>query len=189
MEDKKVLTTLEEVKAISDPYRYRILSTLIDMNEPATVKQIADKLSEVPAKVHYHIKKLEKAEIIKLVYTKEINGIIAKYYEPVATDFEIKCSKEIEEPTKKMMLAESQRMLSELYNDSKEIFLNSVGRSMEESKDKEGKGAIITNNLYLTEEEANEIMVLMESFFKKHKVEDTKKIKYHSFFTIIKNRE
>lgn len=189
MEDKKVLTTLEEVKAISDPYRYRILTTLINMNEPATVKQIADKMGEVPAKVHYHIKKLEKAEIIKLVYTKEINGIIAKYYEPLATGFEIECSKEIEEPAKKMILAESQRMLSELYDESKKIFLNSVGKAAKDEKDKDAKGSITTNNLYLTEEEVNEIMALMESFFKKHKEEDAEKIKYHSFFTIIKNRE
>ena len=31
MEDRKVLTTLEEVKAISDPFRYRIIITLIDI--------------------------------------------------------------------------------------------------------------------------------------------------------------
>lgn len=181
MKDKKVLTTLEEVKAISDPFRYRILNTLTDMDGPATVKQIADKMKEVPAKVHYHVKKLEKVEIVKLVFTKEINGIIAKYYEPLATDFEIKCSKEVDEPAKNMLLAESQRMISEFYDESKNIFLNSTNKVIEKSK-----GTIINKDVYLTEEEAEEIIELMKSFFKKHKEEDSKKLKYHSFFTIVR---
>ncbi len=39
-------------------------------------------MGEVPAKVHYHVKKLESAGILKLQHTKEINGIVAKFYQP-----------------------------------------------------------------------------------------------------------
>ncbi|WP_461612398.1 ArsR/SmtB family transcription factor [Clostridium sp. Marseille-QA1073] len=179
MEDRKVLTTLEEVKAISDPFRYRILNTLIDMNEPATVKQIADKMKEVPSKIYYHVNKLEKVGIV-IIYTKKIKGVITKYYEPLARKFEIKCSKEVEEPSKMMLLAVSQMMISEFYDESKDIFLSSMDKSIHESN-----GTIIKKNIYLTEGEADEIIELMKSFFKNHKQKDSKKLKYHSFFTII----
>lgn len=59
------------------------------MKKPATVKQIADKLGEVPANIHYHVKKLEKSNIVSLDHTEEIRGIIAKYYKPTAERFEI----------------------------------------------------------------------------------------------------
>lgn len=108
---------------MSDPFKYRILMTFYKMEQPATVKQIADAINEVPANVHYHVKKMEQAGILQLIHTKEINGIIAKYYEPTAKTFDIRCSEELEEPNKKLMLAESQQMVSEVYNSSKNTFL------------------------------------------------------------------
>lgn len=63
------LTTLEQIKAYSDPYRLKIITYLRNNQESATVKEIADFFGEVPAKVHYHIKKLEKAGILELVKT------------------------------------------------------------------------------------------------------------------------
>lgn len=83
------LTTLEQIKAYSDPYMLKIITYLRNNQESATVKEIADFFGEVPAKVHYHIKKLEKAGILELVKTKEIKGIIAKYYYLTAESFNI----------------------------------------------------------------------------------------------------
>ena len=80
MDKVKVLRSLEEVKALSDPYRFKILNCFYEMKKPATVKQIADKLGEVPANIHYHVKKLEKFDIVRLHHTEEIRGIVAKYY-------------------------------------------------------------------------------------------------------------
>lgn len=53
---------------------------------PMTVKEIADEMNLSPAKVYYHIKKLESIGVITLKYTKVINGIVAKYYD-FATDY------------------------------------------------------------------------------------------------------
>ena len=43
----------------------------------------------------------------------------------------------------------------------------------------------MSKNIYLAEEEADEIIYLMRNFLKNHKEEDYKKLKYHVFFTII----
>jgi predicted transcriptional regulator len=187
MEEIKVLTTLEEVKAISDPLKYKILITFNKMEHPATVKQIADALKEVPSKIHYHVKKMELAGILKLVYTKEIKGIIAKYYEPTAKVFEIKCSEEASEGNKKIMLAESQQMIAEFYDDSKNIFLDELTCCAK--CEEKSNGTVSMQDLYLTDEEECEFSKRMIDFFEKYKNKDRNignAHKYHYFISRIK---
>ena len=38
-------------------------------------------MGEVPAKIHYHVKKLEAIGVLYIKYTKQVNGITAKYYD------------------------------------------------------------------------------------------------------------
>ena len=85
----KILSSLEEFKAISDPYRMQIIELLSEASEPMTVSEVAAKLGDVPAKTHYHMKKLEKAGIVSIVQTREVNGILAKYYRPTADSFQV----------------------------------------------------------------------------------------------------
>lgn len=85
MEKLLVLNTLEQIKAISNPYRMDILKSFArNLKQPWSVKMIADELGETPSKLHYHIKELEKNGILEIVDTREINGIIEKYYLPTA---------------------------------------------------------------------------------------------------------
>ena len=187
MEKIKVLTTLEEVKAISDPFKYRILTSFYKLNEPATVKQIADTINEVPAKVHYHVKKMEKAGILRLSYTKEINGIIAKYYELTAESFDIKCTDELIEPNKKLMLAESQRMIAEFYENSKSTFLDQLPSSMDKTEKTEGN--LTMQDLYLTEKEADDFLQYISDFVGKYSQRERQceeRSKYHFFTSFVK---
>lgn len=187
METKKVLTTLEEVKAISDPFKYRILTSFYKLKAPATVKQIADAINEVPAKVHYHVKKMEQIGILKLSYTKEINGIIAKYFEPTAESFDIKCTDELAEPNKKLMLAESQRILAGFYETSKNIFLDQLSYSSEVNA--KTNGQVTIQDLYLTDEEAEEFEQYVSSFVSKYSQEvrnTNDRQKYHYFSSLFK---
>lgn len=188
MDETRILSSIDEVKALSDPYRFRILNCLNDIGGPATVKQIADKLGEVPAKVHYHIKKLESFDIVRLHHTEEVKGIIAKFYLATAKHFEIKCSDGQGDFAVNLMLGETQRMLGKIYEDSKEIFLSQVQKSAASQEKERAKGSIITNDVYLTEEQALEFRRYVEDFFEKNKLEDKSngQQKYHCFFSIIR---
>jgi hypothetical protein len=189
MEEKKVLTTLDEVKAISDPYKYRILMSFYNIKEPATVKQIADSLKEVPAKVYYHVKKMEKLGILKLIYTKEIKGIIAKYYEPTAATFDIKCTNEAMSANKNLMLAESQRLLGEIYDTSKNSFFDQLIRSSEQGE--RTGGTLSLSDLYLTAEEAEEFANYFENFINRYESKDRLENnlnKYHCFISFFKTK-
>ena len=190
MQEKIVLTTLEEIKAFSDPFRYKILMCFYKMKQPATVKEIADAIDQVPANVHYHVKKLEKFGILKLVYTKEIKGIIAKYYEPTAATFNIEYPSELAELSKKLLLAESQLMLAQIYDDSKNIFLEQL--NYEAQPKEKSKGIISMDYLYLTETEAMEFNEYIKDFMDKHGTKDISidgLKKFHFFFSNVEIKD
>ncbi|WP_102399571.1 ArsR/SmtB family transcription factor [Haloimpatiens massiliensis] len=186
MSDKKVrtLTTMEEIKAISDPYRYRILKCFSDIKNPATVKQVADTLGEVPAKVYYHVKKLEKVGILRLSHTEEINGIIAKYYELVADSFDIKSTKEVEEPIKKLMLSESQKIIAEVFDNAKAEFLNQIDKYSNVTT--KGEGDVRAASIYCSDDELLEFNNYINKFIDKHQKagEDKEIKKYNVFFNL-----
>ncbi len=81
------ITTLEQLKAISDPLRVDILEILAD--EALTVKQMADKLSQPATKLYYHVSELEAAGFVKLVGTRVKSGIIEKYYRIAAESMQV----------------------------------------------------------------------------------------------------
>ena len=189
MLDTKVLSSIEEVKAISDPIKFKILMTFNNMEKPATVKQIADALKEVPAKVHYHVKKMEKLGILQLIYTKEVNGIIAKFYEPTARHFEVKCSDDIDNASKTVLLGETQIMLSKIYDTSKETFLEELSEAAK--KNEKINGTLTMRDLYLTETQAEEFSKYIEDFFNKYKIQDKNvdnTSKHHCFVSFLKLR-
>ncbi|WP_425448481.1 ArsR/SmtB family transcription factor [Dethiothermospora halolimnae] len=179
----KILTTEEEIKAFSDPYRLKILSHYHRLNEPATVKQIADKMEQTPAKVHYHVKKLEKAGILELSHTKEVNGIIAKYYKPTAGDFQIN-NKEIDNSIRNVMLNESQKMIANIYDNSKEYVVRSFDkyRNTKKGELKSSSGVVGGTEIYLTDKEHEEFLEYIDKFVEKHQNKGPSNKKVYHFF-------
>jgi DNA-binding transcriptional ArsR family regulator len=80
------ITTLEQVKAISDPTRSRILGII--QNQPATAKQIAQALNMPPGTVGYHLQVLESSGLAQVVARRLIRGIVATYYTRTARIFQ-----------------------------------------------------------------------------------------------------
>src|SRR5215472_14641039 len=87
IEDVFSLTTLDQVRTMADPLRVRILERLV--RAPMTVKMLGTDLGEPPAKVHYHVRELERIGVIRLVETREKGGVLEKYYRAVARDFKV----------------------------------------------------------------------------------------------------
>jgi DNA-binding transcriptional ArsR family regulator len=81
------LTTLDQVRTMADPLRVRILDRLV--HAPMTVKMLGTDLGEPPAKVHYHVRELERIGVIHLVETREKGGVLEKYYRAVARTFTV----------------------------------------------------------------------------------------------------
>ncbi len=182
LEKEKTLSTEEEIKIFSDPYRIRILTIFKNLGKPATVKEIADLMKEVPSKVHYHIKKLESIDVLKLIYTREINGIIAKYYEPTAESFAIGTELD-NSPIDDVIKDEIRKLIVNLYDESRNIILDYLSERGDNIKSKE-RSSIVSKSVYLTEEEFKEFNQILEEFYYKHREKKLDGKKYHLFNTI-----
>ena len=208
------LTTLEQIKAYSDPYRLKIITYLRNNQESATVKEIADFFGEVPAKVHYHIKKLEKAKsiteddakkaqediqkivdkyikevekagILELVKTKEIKGIIAKYYYLTAESFNIE-GNQIKKEAKQVYKSQILNILSEYYDSSKEQTMKRISEKVDTGNAEDSIG-FNYKNIYLNEEEFKEVNRQMRELVKKYERKEEGKMPCHVFSVCLKH--
>ena len=87
------VTTSEQLKAFAEPVRTRILGII--QNQPATAKQIADRLGIAPGTVGHHLQVLEAAGLAKIVARRLVRGIVAKYYTRTARIFKFDMPSEV----------------------------------------------------------------------------------------------
>ena len=81
------LTSLDQARTIADTLRVRMIGFLI--RQRLTVTQLGELMGETPAKVHYHVRELERIGVVRLVETREKGGILEKYYRAVAKNIEV----------------------------------------------------------------------------------------------------
>ena len=87
MEEIHFIDRLDQIKALSDPLRVRILEALT--HSEMTTKQAADLLGEPPTKLYRHVETLHNAGLIELVRTNTVNGIVEKYYRAIASTIRV----------------------------------------------------------------------------------------------------
>jgi DNA-binding transcriptional ArsR family regulator len=87
------ITTLAQFKAVSHPLRTRILGVI--QHQPATAKQVADRLGASPGAIGHHLKVLEDAGLAQVAARRVTRGIIAKYYTRTARIFMFNLPKEL----------------------------------------------------------------------------------------------
>ena len=87
------LTTAQQVKAIADPLRARILGII--QHQPATAKQLADRLGVAPGSIGHHLQILETAGLAQVVAHRLVHGIVAKYYTRTARIFTFEMPHEV----------------------------------------------------------------------------------------------
>jgi len=85
LKDIHYITDIESLKAISDSLRISILLSLKD--GPMSGQDIAKAIDINRSKIHYHLKELENHGFIEVAKTEVKNGIIQKFYLPVAKAF------------------------------------------------------------------------------------------------------
>jgi DNA-binding transcriptional ArsR family regulator len=88
-----VINTVQQFKAVSDPIRSRILGII--QNQPATAKQIADRLGVTPGAIGHHLHVLEAAGLAQVVAHRLVRGIVANYYTRTARIFDFDLPREV----------------------------------------------------------------------------------------------
>lgn len=77
VQDVYYLESLEQLEALADPLRYRAITLL---TRPSTCAQLARQLGISRAKVHYHLKLLERVGLVRYHGEGMSHGIMEKYY-------------------------------------------------------------------------------------------------------------
>ncbi|KUO70009.1 MAG: hypothetical protein APF77_09225 [Clostridia bacterium BRH_c25] len=173
MQYEKILSTLDEIKTFSDPFRLKILLAYGDKNEPMTVKQIAVKLDEVPAKVHYHVKELERIGILEIVETREKSGILEKYYLPTAENIRIDKNFSTSEGCSE----ELQEMGGMVLN----TLLDEYGRFRKYTNKNARDAKMTMGTVYLTDEECEELDLIVTNYVNSKKYSEGAKAYVHGF--------
>ena len=160
MKDIQMLTSLDQVKAISDPLRIRILELL--SQKPLTTKQAAEIIHENVNKLYHHVETLEKAGLIELKEVKQNRGTLEKYYQATAKHF-----------TLSPVLFEVQLQVEEKAKTSELTFSSALQATLKELKQSLEKGHLKNQTRYfermslkLTPDKAKEIEEKFDAFIK-----------------------
>ncbi|MDN4075671.1 ArsR/SmtB family transcription factor [Fictibacillus terranigra] len=166
MKETYYLEDVEQLKVLSDPLRLKVLWEITD--EARTGKMIAAIL-EVPApKIHYHLKELERVGLISVQKTEEKNGIIQKFYRPIARNFSVENILKQHKEDVKEELSDTLRENVLISLDKTKSYLRRVNSSLfEEWKQiKFGYDQLYLNESQIKEfeEKAKELQTLIRTF-------------------------
>jgi DNA-binding transcriptional ArsR family regulator len=85
--DTFIIRDLDTLKVVADPLRAQILEILIQ--QPATVKQVAEKLGLTPSNLYYHVNQLEKHKLITVTETRMVANMLEKLYRATASNLDV----------------------------------------------------------------------------------------------------
>lgn len=176
MKDSITLKTMSEIKIISNPIRMKVLRNYYTLGKPATVKQMAVFMGEVPANIHYHVKKLVEINVLELHHTENVNGITAKFYLPVAKSIKI----EDEDNTiTDGYINEKEIIVSNIFDEGKKEFLS----ALRELNSDDEKGTLFATKVALTEEEYTKVVDYIHDLVESNRTTEQNDKKQYLLFT------
>ncbi|MGF2617048.1 ArsR family transcriptional regulator [Rossellomorea aquimaris] len=120
-----IIRDYNQLKALSDPFRVKLMLRLVE--SPFTGQQLSEIFDLSRARIHYHLRELEKLGLIEIVKTEEKNGIIQKFYQSVASGFYPDASlmphtEEISNTKRQMMYGMLDRTMTRLLEAPNDAF-------------------------------------------------------------------
>ncbi len=149
-----VAESVEQMRVIADDLRQRIFESLVE--QPLTVTQVGGRLGIAPAKVHYHVRELERVGLVRLVETREKGGILEKYYRAVA--------RHIMFPMSLIRSADPSALFNaanDFVQDVSRRFLSAFGRASRDQPDHLPL-SLGREHIWITREELDEVVRLQQ---------------------------
>ncbi len=173
----RVISTTEELKVISDPFRLQIINTYRRQDEPLTVKGCADMMHEVPAKVHYHVKKLLAVNVLVLDHIEIVNGINAKFYKLPNNSFKLAL-----EDNDETMSTNLKYLTNVVISQLEGFKMDFIEVTQKAARDKEKNpheiGWLSSSEIYLSEEEFDDVQTYIFNIIENKEKKDHKKKRY-----------
>lgn len=182
--DTRVISSAEEIKIFSDPFRLNIINTFRDHDKPLTVTGCADLLGETPAKVLYHVKKLLSIDVLTLDHIEIVNGINAKYYKLTHNKFNISIKDDTDDVLKKNVEYINNIMISQVEQFKMDFITMSQTAIKNKLQGKHDVGWFSYNKLYLSEEEFLELENMVVEYIESKNTKQDDKNEYSMVFGI-----
>jgi DNA-binding transcriptional ArsR family regulator len=103
LEDVLVVEDPQQLRALADPFRGRIITLL--RQRAASTTELAEALQTPKGTVGHHLKVLEKGELVRVVRTRRVRALTEKYYGRVARLFVLKTDDTLPDDLKRGALA------------------------------------------------------------------------------------
>jgi DNA-binding transcriptional ArsR family regulator len=87
MADSLELTTAAQHRAVGNLVRAQVLGLLGD--RAATISQLATELGALKGSISYHVRLLEEAGLIRVIRTRQVRGVVERYYGRTARRYEL----------------------------------------------------------------------------------------------------
>lgn len=87
IEPFKTISDVETIRVMADERRLAILE---ELQKPKTVKELAERLGSPSSQLYYHVNQLERHNLIQVVSTQVVSGIIEKHYQVTARVFRLR---------------------------------------------------------------------------------------------------
>ena len=85
-----VITDVEQLRAISDPLRIRLIEAMAELPLRGwTARELAAQLGTKQTKLYHHLNLLEERGIIEVAETRMVSGILEKRYRVTAVSFRV----------------------------------------------------------------------------------------------------
>jgi len=85
VEDVRIITSTQELKAVFDPFRGTLLELLLE--RAASVQELAAAVERPKSTVAYHVGLLTDAGVLKVIRTRKVRGIEERFYGRTARIF------------------------------------------------------------------------------------------------------
>lgn len=82
-----IVKNLEHAKLLTDPFKLQLLERFA--GNPVTTKQVADDMGEKAPRLYRHVDAMVDAGFLRLVEEKPKRGTVERYYQTVASRFEV----------------------------------------------------------------------------------------------------
>lgn len=103
LEDVIVVEEPQQLRALADPFRARIITLL--RQRAASTTELAEALQTPKGTVGHHLKVLERNGLVRVVRTRQVRALTEKYYGRVARLFVLKTDDSLPDDLKRGALA------------------------------------------------------------------------------------
>jgi DNA-binding transcriptional ArsR family regulator len=149
-----VVETPEQAMALLNPLRAEILSRLA---EPASAAEVARGINEIPQRVNYHLKALEKVGLVRRVGTRQVRNLVEVLYQAIARTYVL--SETLNWPKETVQRIKDQGSLSHLVTMAERIKRDALLLMERSDRDEEIPSATLDTSIRLASPEQRSAFV------------------------------